>query len=275
MNSNDVLTWEAAVGRLKSAPDQRALVEACFYDDPLLAAAQRYHASSEWQALRALLGSSNGRVLDVGSGRGISAYAFAQDGWGVTALEPDPSLVVGAGAIRALAADSGLVIAVVQTWGEQLPFEAGHFDVVHCRQVLHHARDLAQLCREVARVLKPGGLLVATREHVISRREDLQTFLDNHPLHRHYGGEHAYLLDEYTGALSGAGLQVERVLNPYQSNINSYPETLQDIKRRWARKLRLPSGAWVPDALLSWAGSRSTVPGRLFTFVGRKPLTPT
>jgi SAM-dependent methyltransferase len=271
MNADHGLSWEDAVQRLKATPAQWPLVQACFYDDPLLGAAMRYHASTEWQAVRGLLsGHGVGLALDLGSGRGISAYALARDGWQVTALEPDPSPVVGAGAIRALAKEAGLAIRVVETWGEQLPFAAASFDLVHCRQVLHHARDLAQLCREVARVLRPGGLFMATREHVISQRDDLQSFLDNHPLHRLYGGEHAYLQSEYIAAIHGAGIRLEKVLNPYQSDINAYPDTLAGIKHRWARRWRLPSAKLIPDAALGWAGALRRTPGRLFTFVGRK-----
>lgn len=265
------ITWEEAVVRLRADPQQRALVDACFYDDPLLLAAQRYHQSSEWAAVRGLLGSGPGTALDVGAGRGIASFALACDGWQVTALEPDPSDVVGAGAIRALARDAGLVITVSESWGEHLPFEDACFQVVHCRQVLHHARDLQQLCRELARVLEPGGLFLATREHVISRREDLQCFLDRHPLHALYGGENAYLLQEYKTAIQAAGLAMKRVFNPYESEINSYPESFVDIKRRWAARLHLPSPHLIPDRALSWAGARSHTPGRLFTFLAFKP----
>jgi len=271
MSSVHAGTWENAVAALKAQPEQRALVEACFYDDPLHAAADRYHASGEWVAVRGLLGARRGHALDMGAGRGISSYALARDGWQVTALEPDGSDLVGAGAIRQLSADAGVPIEVVQTWGEKLPFADEVFDVVHCRQVLHHARDLKQLCLESARVLRPGGVLIATREHVISTPGDLQIFLDGHPLHCLYGGENAYLLDQYLGAISGAGLRIEQVLNPYQSDINTYPDSVQDVKRRWAAKLRLPVARLIPDALLGWFGDRSHKPGRLYTFLAIKP----
>ena len=164
---NKLLTWEEAVTWLKSQPEHVELVRACFYDDPLLSASERYLSSDEWQAVRALLPAPSGRALDLGSGRGISAFALARDGWETVALEPDPSLIVGAGAIRSLATEAELNIEVVEEWGEQLPFGDDLFDVVHCRQVLHHARDLAKLCEEIYRVLKPGGVFIATREHVI------------------------------------------------------------------------------------------------------------
>lgn len=264
-------TWEDAVLRLRSDPANQALVEACFYDDPLLAAAERYFVSTEWQAVRRLVGTAGGRALDIGAGRGISSFALAKDGWAVTALEPDDSAVVGAGAIRSLAADSALRIDVVQQWGEQLPFATDSFDLVHCRQVLHHARDLGRFCAEVARVLAPGGRLIATREHVLTKREDLPRFLDAHPLHRLYGGESAYTLDEYTSAMAVAGLRVELILNPLASDINLYPDSKASVKERWSRRLKLPGAKLLPDALLHMVGSFSDTPGRLFSFLAVKP----
>lgn len=262
-------SWEEAVLWLRRQPEQAELVRACFYDDPLLDAAIRYAESSEWQAVQALLPATPGRALDVGAGRGIAAYALARDGWDTVALEPDKSAVVGAGAIRGLAAEAGLDIEVVEQWGERLPFADGVFDLVHCRQVLHHAQDLRQLCREIGRVLKPGGTFIATREHVISRREDLQGFLDGHPLHDLYGGEHAYLLREYVEAITGGGVTLTGVLNPGRSNINLYPETLDGLKRRVAARLHVPA-AWIPDAVPGWIGAMNRTPGRLYTFVGHK-----
>jgi len=271
MATDPSMSWEAAVQLLKHDPDSSELVESCYYDDPLLAAADRYWQSSEWRAARLFLPASRGSALDIGAGRGISSYAMARDGWQVTALEPDASAIVGAGAIRSLAAEADLPIEVIQTWGEKLPFADATFDVVHCRQALHHARHLGQLCHEIGRVLKPGGMLIALREHVISRQEDLPVFLADHPLHRFYGGERAYLLREYTDAIESAGIEITRVLNPMQSNINLFPTTLEETKARWARRLGLPSAKWVPDALLFVRGAISNVPGRLYSFIGRRP----
>ena len=265
-----VMTWEQAVAWLRNQPGEAELVRACFFDDPLLAAARRFHASSEWVATRALLPGQPGSALDIGAGRGIASYALAADGWQVTALEPDPSSLVGAGAIRKLASESERPIDVVEQWGETLPFATASFDAVLCRQVLHHARDLKQLCVEIGRVLKPGGTMLATREHVISRREDLPAFLASHPLHKFYGGENAYLLAEYHEAITCAGLVLEMSLNPLQSDINLFPTTLDDHRKLLAKRLRLPA-ALIRPRLMAWYGDRLDDPGRLYTFKARKP----
>ncbi len=263
-------TWEEAVVWLRDQPDKQELVRAAFFDDPLIEAAERYAKSTEWCAVRSLLPQTKGDVLDVGAGRGIASYALAKDGWRVTALEPDGSDLVGAGAIRALTVQAGLDVSVVETQGESLPFPDKCFDVIHCRQVLHHADDLIRLCSELARVLRPGGVMVATREHVLSREEDLNAFLGSHPLQALYGGEHAYLLAEYKQAIESAGLKLSHAYNPYESDINLYPLTQKELKRSIAARLHLPE--WmVPDLLLTIMGRLNRTPGRLYSFVARKP----
>lgn len=281
------LTWEQAVQWLRDKPDQQDLVRACYYDDPLLVAAERFWQSLEWKSIAAQLPQAQGGLaLDLGAGRGISSYALAKEGWRVSALEPDPSTLVGAGAIRALAHDSGLPIEVVTEFSEELPFADGSFELVNCRQVLHHARDLPQTCREIFRVLKPGGRMIATREHVISKREDLQAFLDSHPLHRLYGGENAFLLSEYMGAITGAGLHLEKVLAPFDSPINYFPMTeaqwvaicTAPFAKRLGRNFteRLFSrenglGALLVPLLAKAINWRNQSPGRLYSFVAEKP----
>ena len=94
------LTWEGAVAQLRAQPQYAQLVLDAYYDDPLAGAAQRYWTSREWAAVRPLLGP-RGLALDIGAGRGIASYALAKEGFMVTALEPNPSALVGAAAIRA------------------------------------------------------------------------------------------------------------------------------------------------------------------------------
>ncbi|MBI2798715.1 MAG: class I SAM-dependent methyltransferase [Gammaproteobacteria bacterium] len=276
--SNAFVSWEDAVRWLKAQPEQRALVESAYYDDPLIVAAERYWVSAEWAGIRAYLPDARGRALDVGSGRGISAYALAKEGYRVSALEPDPSPYVGAGAIRMLAEESQLPIEVSESVAEKVPFNDRQFDLVFARAALHHAHDLGGTCHELFRVLKPGGRLIAVREHVITRRRDLAVFLSAHPLHRLYGGENAYLLLEYTAALEAAGFYTREVLAPLLSPINYAPQSITTLRAEIISKVsRIPGAATVLRGLLGSDALMRVVlrggalidnrPGRLYSFI--------
>lgn len=268
--NDKALTWEEAVIWLRSQPDPAELVKACYFDDPLFEAAERFHQSTEWKEIQNRLQQHKGRVLDLGAGRGISSYAFAHDGWEVIAIEPDRSTIVGAMAIRQLADETKFPVSVLQTFAETLPFKDNSFDVVYGRQILHHARDLLVMCNEISRVLKPGGLFIATREHVISKPADLKWFLEQHPLQKMYGGENAYLLQHYTNAIQQSGIQINEILNPFASDINLFPESQMTIKKKIAQKIHFPFPSLIPTVLLTVIGKFNNNPGRLYSFIGRK-----
>jgi len=60
------------------------------------------------------------------------------------------------------ARDSGAYRDVKVADATRLPFEAGSFCTVFSNSVLEHIPDVDAVCREVARVLRPGGQLVFT-----------------------------------------------------------------------------------------------------------------
>ncbi len=281
-------TWEQAVQWLRQQPGQESWARNCYFDDPLIEAARRFADSEEWKAVKAFLPKlQKGRALDLGAGRGISSYALARDGWQVVALELDPSPVVGIGAILELVRESGAPISAIKGDAGVLPFNDGTFDLAYGRQVLHHACDLPSLCREVARVLKPGGRFVATREHVISKPEDLNIFLNSHPLHRFYGGENAYLLSQYVSAISKGGLRVRKTLGPFDSAINYFPMTHDEwlvrcrkpLSRIMGHRLALfftseqhKMGRWLLGWLSFGLSKLTVAPGRLYSFIADRPL---
>lgn len=280
--NDKLLTYEEAVKWLRANPAQQKLVYYCYYDDPLQSAAERFSNSEEWKAINDLLRKYiPGKVLDVGAGRGIASYAFAKAGCSVTALEPDPSSLIGAEAIQDLVEQTNFSIEIVQDYGETLPFQDNYFDVVYARAVLHHAQDLKKICQEAARVLRRGGAFFATREHVISRKEDLQLFLESHPLHFLYGTENAYLLQEYTDSISSADLNLKKIMGHYESVVNYAPMTHQEFQSmatamftRYHLGTRLSS--WLASKnfvqrLYGWHLSQKLdTPGRHYAFLAIK-----
>lgn len=274
--------WEEAVQWLMDQPDQQDLVRACYYDLPRREAAARYWHSDEWREVRALSPSPSGKALDIGAGHGITSYALAKDGWQVVSLEPDPSRLIGAGAIRQLASAEKLSIEVVRASGERLPFEESAFQFVLARQTLHHAKDLPLLCAEAFRVLAPGGLFVALREHVLSRPSDLPKFLDRHPLHRLYGGENAFILSQYTSALKNSGFIIRKVLRSFDSVINYAPRSEKMLQEEISQRIeKAPWGGKLFEFLfpgregfmnfLKYLSLFDRRPGRPFSFICQKP----
>lgn len=267
----DNITWEEAVRWYCRQPGNAQAVLDNYFDDDVVVAAKRFSRSREFlETLCLLPAHRNGRLLEIGAGRGIASYAFAVNGYAVTALEPDPSEFVGAGAIRKLAQETVNKITVIENVGEKLPFKDGCFDVVYVRQVLHHAKDLGKFISEVDRVLAKSGIFLAAREHVIDRESDLKAFLDSHPLHHLYGGENAYLLKHYVQAISASGLRLRKVLATFNSDINLFPSSQSEV----LDKFRQTNGFYLPfylhKFLFSYYSATTKEPGRLYSFLASK-----
>ena len=86
-----------------------------------------------------------GRVLDLGAGTG-AANAILEPRE-IVALDPAPEML-------GLNDASGRVVAV----GEKLPFEDETFDAVFSAYVFRNLDSVDVTMREVARILKPGGM---------------------------------------------------------------------------------------------------------------------
>ena len=89
-------------------------------------------------------------LLDLGTGDGQTLRAVTSDGFRV-GLDRSVSMLRGAG------------VPAVAGLAEALPFRDASFEVVLAADLIHHVPDeaLAASLREIARVLRPGGQLVA------------------------------------------------------------------------------------------------------------------
>lgn len=106
-------------------------------------------------ALEKTLGPVAGRrVLDIGCGTGLTLSLLPSD---VKAVGLDLSE-----AALAYAKTRAPHAELVRGSAYELPFEAGSFDAVLALDVLEHLDDDMRAAREAARVLRPGGVFVAT-----------------------------------------------------------------------------------------------------------------
>ncbi len=101
------------------------------------------------------------RVLDVGCGTGAVARELAPllSRGHIVGLDREPEQIDYA---RRQAIEKGLTDIEFRTGeAEVLPFADGAFDLVFCRFLLEHVREPAAVLREMARVVRPNGTVVA------------------------------------------------------------------------------------------------------------------
>lgn len=95
---------------------------------------------------------SGARVLDAGCGPGVTLGLLKESGLDAVGLDRDERMV-GQACLRGPAARGDL---------EALPFEDDSFDGAVCECVLSQQAPLSGVLGEIARVLKPGGVLGVT-----------------------------------------------------------------------------------------------------------------
>jgi ubiquinone/menaquinone biosynthesis C-methylase UbiE len=96
-------------------------------------------------------------VLDAGSGAGDQSRWLLERGAQVVSIDLSAAIDVVARKLRGDARWAG-----VQGDITALPFADSQFDFVYCEGVIQHTRDSALTVRELCRVLRPGGTILAT-----------------------------------------------------------------------------------------------------------------
>jgi demethylmenaquinone methyltransferase / 2-methoxy-6-polyprenyl-1,4-benzoquinol methylase len=96
-----------------------------------------------------------GHVLDVATGTGLVAAQLRRLGFGVTGVDQSPGML--AEAKRRFGAD----VELVEASAELLPFDASAFDHLTFTYLLRYVSDPGATLAELARVVRPGGVIAS------------------------------------------------------------------------------------------------------------------
>ena len=121
-----------------------------------------------WQQLGAI---QNQKILDFGSGKGVTACYYARCNE-VVAIEPSAEAI----SERWQAYPYQQLVGNTEQL-KKLPDES--FDVILCHNVLEYAEDRAEIVREFARLLKPDGLLSVVKHNRAGRVMQMAVLLND------------------------------------------------------------------------------------------------
>jgi SAM-dependent methyltransferase len=151
-------------------------------------------------------------VLDIGTGTGHTAFAFSPHVCDVLGLDLTEEMLREA---RRLAKEKGTANVSFRTADvHHLPPELdASFDLVTCRRAAHHFSDITRALAEMARTLRPGGVLL-----IDDRSAPEDDWIDEtmHRLDCLHDASHVrqYRASRWIELLEAAGLDVELV-EPY------------------------------------------------------------
>jgi ubiquinone/menaquinone biosynthesis C-methylase UbiE len=149
------------------------------------------------------------RVLDLacGNGRFMRQVLEAYPRLPLTGLDLSPAYC--AEARQRL--DAWPQVEIVNGAVEQAPFDDGVFDALTCVYLFHELppRVRRDAAREIARVLKPGGVLVLADSIQTGDAADLDRMLEYFPIGFHEPYYGSYLSEDFTAMFAEAGLELE------------------------------------------------------------------
>jgi SAM-dependent methyltransferase len=166
------------------------------------------------------------RMLDVGFGGAGAMLAGVRAGWDVEGVEISESAVKNA---------LELGLKAVHGAVEEVGYPDDAFDVVICSEVLEHVPQPRLLVEEMARIVRPGGLLWATTPHgkgVSSKLLGLRWSVMCPPEHLQL-----FSIRGLHHLFTESGLSPEKFLT---ENVNPF-EAVNEVKARLQGRVAIPS----------------------------------
>jgi ubiquinone/menaquinone biosynthesis C-methylase UbiE len=144
-------------------------------------------------------------LLDVATGGGHAANAFASCVKKVTALDLTPEML--AAAQKYIIGNGHQNVEFIIGDAEVLPFSEGVFDIVTCRIAPHHFPNVNKFVDEVHRVLKPSGQFLLD-DNVVPEEEDYDLFYNTIEKWRDYSHFRAWKKSEWLRMLEISGFEI-------------------------------------------------------------------
>ena len=209
------------------------------------AAAQSYVTSSSHakgddlqRLLQLAAPTGTERMLDVATGGGHTALAFAPLVAAVTAIDLTPKMIEAA---SKFVTDRGATnISFVLADAEKMPFGDATFDLVAARIAPHHFADPQAFVRESARVLVPGGMFLLD-DNMAPEDDELDAFMNRFEKWRDPSHVRAYRPSEWRAWMQASGLRVFEE-TPVEFKTYAFAE--------WTERMHLPPSD--RDALQRW-----------------------
>jgi ubiquinone/menaquinone biosynthesis C-methylase UbiE len=165
------------------------------------------------------------QVLDVSTGGGHTALAVAPHVAHVTASDLTPRML--AAARNFISSKGQHNVSFVIADAEQLPFLDASFNLVTVRIAPHHYAQVETAVREMARVLIPGGRLIAV-DNIAPEDPLLDRLLNEWEKRRDPSHVRAYTQAEWQGFVRRAGLRLEvQRTERKPNNFASWTERMQ------------------------------------------------
>ncbi len=176
------------------------------------------------------------RMLDIATGGGHTALAFAPHVREVVASDLTPRMLAAA---EAFIRGQGVTNVLFEPAdAEELPFADTSFDIVTARIAPHHFPNPRRFVHQAARVLRPGGLFLLD-DNMAPEDAELDAFMNRFEQWRDPSHVRAYTVGEWRGWMADAGLTVEHVdpltRNPQALRIRRLDGAYADARRRARR----------------------------------------
>jgi SAM-dependent methyltransferase len=123
---------------------------------PLIGYVQRLR----FRLIKNLLGTQRfGRLLEIGYGSGVFMPELAKRADELFGIDPHPM----PGEVQQVLSRHGIRASLVTGVAERLPYADGFLDCVVSVSAMEYVEDIDAACRELRRVLRPGGsIIIAT-----------------------------------------------------------------------------------------------------------------